>query len=210
MRKILICITSFFLFKACAQFEPYTYKNYEIGKVDSCNVGCALVYFENGYKDIIKSDEERIDHLEEIYYLGTINDILKLSFRKFTNVSLARIMINSNFMTVEYDLTKDRRLLFRDYEIEILKATPSKLYYKVLSDSEEILLPKPIVSDSLKVAKNTKINSFVRILTSKQNYRGFLFGETKTDYLLSADESSRKVKYRIQKKDVIGISNSEK
>lgn len=65
-----------------------------------------------------------------IYYNGKADGAIKLQYREYLN-DMARIAF---YQDLTYDLTESKIIRFKNYRIEVIKATNEEIEYKVISD----------------------------------------------------------------------------
>jgi len=82
-----------------------------------------------------KTIEDNPNFVQEIIYTGRSNSIINFSYREFRN-DLISPAFSQN---LQYDLSTDRIIGFKNVRIEVIEATNTTLKYKVLASFPNIL-----------------------------------------------------------------------
>jgi hypothetical protein len=100
------------------------FKNYELNETMKATVGSQIISKECRLGD--KSTTT------ELLYGGVANDIIKVSYREYSN----KIARPAFYQELQYDLKQSKTILYKNTKIQILSATNEALTYRILYSPE--------------------------------------------------------------------------
>ena len=169
----------------CMSTIPYSYRNYDIGKIDSCNVGNPIISIQEGVRDKLLNNfygNER-----ELIYTGISNNTISLMYREYYSNPNGTFIRPAFSMPLQYDLNSSTDITFKEFSIEVVDASTKQIIYRILQDSQ----------------LGRKGKKFVKVVfNSGVEYELFLIGESNDKYIFAkslSDTSSSSVFKKIVK-----------
>lgn len=202
MTKCFLLLLAGILESGCVSFVPYSYRNYLIGQIDSCNVGSSVVFVRDGWKlheqaETDSTQDAFVGYERELLYTGTSGSTVHLVYREY-QTSREGVMIRAPYtLPVQYDITMSHTISFRSFLIQVLRADPNYIVYTVLQDQNQHGSPFPTSLDSLhqrsRIVKEvpkylpSSQRQFVKVITiSGAEFEAYLAGESDFRYFFSA------------------------
>jgi hypothetical protein len=172
-----------------APYTPYLFTDYQIGAVDSANVGDVMLSASDGTL-INEKSGTFIGMTREILYGGISGSVITVLYREY-NVSLEASYVRQAFsMPAQYDLSLSKDLTFRDNRIRVLDAGPAQVRFIVLADGSEYKGQKDSTAGSM---IPTAKRQLVRIsLQNGTTIEGYIVAETETKVYLSSERLATK------------------
>jgi hypothetical protein len=128
MRYIFFLITTI-LFVSCVTYEPYLYKSYKLNDTISVPVGSPMFTYSKGTK-VVGIDPGVVSGVgEELIYAGIVGKFLKLFYREYSENTTGSYARPSYFLELQYDISQDTLIVFREYLIDILNANQRGITY---------------------------------------------------------------------------------
>ena len=144
MKKLMIValILSVIPLTACRpKWNPQDRQSYVLGQIQEVSVGNPMLTKQS--ESVVDTNErtgyafsptgyvQRIQTFtQELIYSGRVDNSLKLNYREYID-DISRMSYHQD---LQYDLDESKTIAFKDFEIEILDATNSKVSFKVVSD----------------------------------------------------------------------------
>jgi hypothetical protein len=122
-----------FLFYGCATIESYSYKSYRLNDTLSVPVGSPLFTCSNGLQSVSFTTDRRIIEGvgQELIYIGIVGNNMKLYYREYSESSIGTFARSPFFLELQYDLSQDKSVVFREYLIEVLSANQRAITYVI-------------------------------------------------------------------------------
>lgn len=202
MRTTIILSLVFVI--GCNFFVPFSFRNYEINRIDSCHVGAPMILTQIGEKGL--TGKMFYGFESELVYCGVSTSTITLLHREYNSNPDVTLIRPAFSFPVQYDLAISHTITFRDFIIDILEATPSQIKFRVTNDLpvhrvELIKSVKVVGAQPEQNASPTFKDTLMNIIpalqrrlvelesTSGIKYQTYIAGESPTMYLISRTAS---------------------
>jgi hypothetical protein len=134
MKIFIIASTLLLTLSGCISVAPYSFRNYTIGRIDSCNVGDPIISIQDGVRD--KLQNSFFGYERELIYTGISNNTISLMYREYYSSPNGTYIRPAFSMPLQYDLNVSSAITFKEFSIEIANATTKQIKYSVVQDSQ--------------------------------------------------------------------------